>query len=305
MIGVIRSVTSAVTRAAKAIPITIPTAMSTRLPRSRNVRNSFMSACIGVLLGFDPVEGLSRLLRDRVQLVADAVARLDERVPRRAAVDLLPHLADEDVDGPVAMRLATAPHALEELVARDDPAAFQRERVQEPELRRRQAGGVAVEVRLDLIRVDAEFLDLDRLAARRLLRPHAAPRRGLHARDELLHREGLHEVVVGPDLESMDPVVLGAARADDDDRRADAVAARSLDDAPAVGLRDHQVEDADVGPLVAEAREPLLALRPPERVEARRRQVPRHALADDLVVLDDEHLGHLAATIMAAEWPGG
>src|SRR2546423_2918693 len=245
------------------------------------------------------------LLRYGVELVAHAVARLDERVPRRAAVDLLAHLADEDVDGAVAVRLAPAPDALEQLVARHDAAALQRERVEQPELGRRQAGGVAVDVRLDLVGVDAELLDLDRLAARGLLRPHAAPRRGLHARDELLHRERLHEVVVGPDLERVDPVVLGAAGADDDDRRADAVAARSLDDAPAVGLRDHQVEDADVGPLVAEAREPLLALRHPERVEARRRQVPRHALADDLVVLDDEHLGHLAATIMAAEWPGG
>src|SRR5919201_1092693 len=88
MIGVIRSVTRAVTSAANAIPITIPTARSTRFPRSKNVRNSFTSACIVSLL--ESVEGLSRLLRDSVQLVADAVARLDERVPRCAPVDLLP-----------------------------------------------------------------------------------------------------------------------------------------------------------------------------------------------------------------------
>src|ERR687888_579435 len=174
--------------------------------------------------GTAPAWNEQLLLRHRLELVADAVARLDEGVPRRAAVDLLAHLADEDVDGAVAVRLAPAPNALQQLVARDHPAALQRERVQEPELRRREAGGVA---------------------------------------------------------------------------------ARRLDDAPAVGLRDHQIEDADVRPLVAKAREALLALRHPEWVEARRRQVSRHALADDLVVLDDEHLGHLGATIMTAECLGG
>src|SRR2546421_8541110 len=114
------------------------------------------------------------LLRYGVELVAHAVARLDERVPRRAAVDLLAHLADEDVDGAVAVRLAPAPDALQKLVARHDPPALQGERVQQPELRRREAGGVAVDVRLHLIRVDAELLDLDRLPAGRLLHPHTA-----------------------------------------------------------------------------------------------------------------------------------
>src|SRR5262249_21516757 len=40
MIGVIRSATNAVTRAAKARPITIPTAMSIRFPRKRNALSS-------------------------------------------------------------------------------------------------------------------------------------------------------------------------------------------------------------------------------------------------------------------------
>src|SRR5947208_12747284 len=92
------------------------------------------------------------LLRYGVELVAHAVARLDEGVPRRAAVDLLAHLADEDVDGAVAVRLAPAPDALEQLVARDHPPALEGECIQEPELSRGEAGGVAVDVRLDLIR---------------------------------------------------------------------------------------------------------------------------------------------------------
>ena len=49
------------------------------------------------------------LLSLRLEAVADAVARLDERVPRRAAVDLLPQAANADVDRAVAVRRASAP----------------------------------------------------------------------------------------------------------------------------------------------------------------------------------------------------
>ena len=92
----------------------------------------------------------------------------------------------------------------------------------------------------------------------------------------------------------MDAVVLGAAGGDDDDRRADALAARGLDQLPPVGAGQHQVEHADVGPLESQSREPGLAVRDSERVEARIRQVARHALRDDVVILDDQDLGHAA-----------
>ena len=86
--------------------------------------------------------------------------------------------------------------------------------------------------------------------------------------------------------------MLGAAGRDDDDRRADALAARLLDHLPAVEAGKHQVEHADVGPLVAEAREPGLAVRDADRVEPRRLEVARHPLGDDVVVLDDQDLRH-------------
>jgi choline dehydrogenase-like flavoprotein len=90
----------------------------------------------------------------------------------------------------------------------------------------------------------------------------------------------------------VDPVVLGAARADDDDRRADALGSRALDDAPAVALRQHQVEHAGIGCLIAESGETLLALRHPPRVESRGPEMVDHRLRHDRVVLDDQHLGH-------------
>src|SRR5262249_55999721 len=70
------------------------------------------------------------LLGLRFELVADAEPRLDERVRRRVAVDLLAEAADEDVDGPVARRVAPAPHPLQRLVARGHAPGPDPERVQ-------------------------------------------------------------------------------------------------------------------------------------------------------------------------------
>ena len=67
------------------------------------------------------------------------------------------------------MRLATSPDLLQELVAGDDAPALERELVEEPELGRRQLGALVVDERLNLPRVDAQLLDADRLAARRLV----------------------------------------------------------------------------------------------------------------------------------------
>ena len=92
---------------------------------------------------------------------------------------------------------------------------------------------------------------------RGILRARAAAGGGADPRGELLHRERLHEVVVGADLERVHTVVLGAARRDDDDRRADSLATRLLDHLPAVEPGEHQVEHADVGPLEAQSRQPV------------------------------------------------
>src|SRR5206468_10631559 len=83
------------------------------------------------------------ILRDRLELVADAVARLDEGVPTGTTVDLLAQAADEDVDGPIAVRLAAAPELLQQLVACGDAAAVDRELVEEAEPGRGQPRALA------------------------------------------------------------------------------------------------------------------------------------------------------------------
>src|SRR5215211_7663951 len=175
---------------------------------------------------------LLRAVAVRLELVAHPVARLDERMRGARGRELVAQLADEHVHGAVAVGLPSPPHPLEYLVSGHDPAALERQRVEQPKLRRRQLGALPADVRLNVHRIHEELLRLDRLAPALLGRANAPAGGGAHAGDELLHREGLHEVVVRSDLERMDAVVLGPARADDDDGRPDPLGPRRLDEAP-------------------------------------------------------------------------
>ena len=121
--------------------------------------------------------GLSepRLLRHGLELVAHPVTGLDERVARRPPVDLLAELADEDVDRAIAIAMAPTPDPLHELVAGDDLAGVHAERVQELELGRREPDRDAVDVRLDVARVDQQLLEVEGVAARGRRSAGAAP----------------------------------------------------------------------------------------------------------------------------------
>ena len=155
-----------------------------------------------------------------------------------------------------------------------------------------ESRALAADERLHLARVDAQLLDLDRVAAPLLGGPHAAPSGRTDARDELAHRERLHQIVVGADLERVHAVVLGAARRDDDDRRADPFGARHLDQLPAVELRQHQVEHADVRVLVAQTREPELTAADDDGVETGSDEVACHPVCDHVVVFDNQDSRH-------------
>src|SRR5580765_7938180 len=186
-------------------------------------------------------------------------------MPWRLAVDLVAQLADEDVDGAVAMTLPPAPELLQQLVAAHDPASLEREGVEQAELGRRQVGALTVEVGLDVERVDSELLDLDRLAALLALFASAPPRGDLDPSHELLHRERLDEVVVRADLQRVHAVVLGAASADDDDRRSEPLAPGGFDQPPTVHAREHQVDDAHIGRLETQPLQPGVAVRDDDR----------------------------------------
>ena len=143
-----------------------------------------------------------------------------------------------------------------------------------------------------LIRIDDESLDGDRTGAEGYGSDLAAAERGVHARDELAHAEGLGEVVVGADLERVHLVVLAAARGDHDDRRHDALGASALRHGPAVETRKHQVDNGDVGALEAELAQPALAILRPLDVEPAVTEVRTDRACDDSVVLDQQHRWH-------------
>jgi hypothetical protein len=120
-----------------------------------------------------------------------------------------------------------------------------------------------------------------------------SPRR-LHARDELLHRDRLDEVVVGAQLERVDAVVLAAARGDDEDGRPDPLGPDRLDQLPAVELREHEVEDADVRVVVAQPAHGEAPVADDGDVVSGVPEVVGHPFCDQLVVLDDQHFGHVS-----------
>ena len=113
---------------------------------------------------------------------------------------------------------------------------------------------------------DRPRLDLHRLGQRRAVE-FAAAQLGADAAEQLAHREGLGDVVVGADLEPDHLVDLGVLGGEDDDRHG-AARAHVAADVEAARPRHHDVEDQQVeGDAVAEQRR-----RPRRR---RRRGSPR------------------------------
>ena len=216
---------------------------------------------------------------------------------RRSAVDLLAQLAHADVDRAVARAVGHVPDALLQLVAAHRPAAVLCEDVEQAELGRCEAGvgaraAVVHEERALLVGIDLEALDRDRARAQRHRRDLAAAERGVHARHQLAHAEGLGQVVVGADLERVHLVVLAAARRDHDDRGDDALGTCALGHRPAVEAGKHQIDDGDVGALEAELAESALTVLRPLDVETAMPEVRADRARDHPVVLDQQYRWH-------------
>ena len=103
---------------------------------------------------------------ERLEAVAHSRVRLDVRVRVGALVELLAQLAHADVDSAVAIAVRRAPHPLLQLVAGERLARLAREHPQQPELRAREAGVLAVQKGLVQVGVDDEAgrFDLARVA---------------------------------------------------------------------------------------------------------------------------------------------
>jgi hypothetical protein len=156
-------------------------------------------------------------------------------------------------------------------------------------------------------RIDVHVADRDRGGrGRRAGRGRGPAQHGADARDQLGHAERLHQVVVGAELESDHTVGLLAAGGQHDDRhlrgRADYPA-----DVAAVGVRQAQVEQDDVGFVAAHRFEAVGARAGDADLVALALERRAQRIGDRRLVLDHRHPlpsgghGPLACRVHGAE----
>ena len=124
----------------------------------------------------------------------------------------------------------------------------------------------------------------------------------LHAREQLVHAERLGQIVVGADLEPDDFVDLRVAGGEDQDGqpthgRVRRVLAQGARDLESVQARQHQVEQQHIWWLGADELERLRAVGTHAHVVPGACQVVAKRVEEALLVLDNQHLGHMAEII--------
>src|SRR4051795_3351109 len=147
--------------------------------------------------------------------VPDAEMRVDVPPAGRGLLELLAHLAHEDVHRAIAVGHGPAPDPLVDLLAREDTAIGVGDEMQELELALGQVDRNAVAVGLELVGADDDLPRLDLLGRRRGGAGPAAGG-GLDAGRQLLGMAGLVQPVVGAEAQAADALGhRGGAAADD------------------------------------------------------------------------------------------
>ena len=137
-----------------------------------------------------------------------------------------------------------------------------------------------------------KLLDLDRVAAALLLAANPPPGGRANAGHELLHRKRLHEVIVRPDLERMDPVVLRSPAPTP--RRS----ACRCPPARAVSINFQPSKPGNIRSSTHTSGRSNRSRANPASPFATQSgsnpasQMARHPLRDHLIILNDQHLRH-------------
>src|SRR6188768_665168 len=178
--------------------------------------------------------------------VPEAVPRAPHREDQlrlaRVALDLLPEMADVDVDRARLAVVGTPADALEQLSAAEHDPRLRREQREQLELDERERDGRAPDVHRAARKVDDDLAPVDHvLAPAREMRVRGATEQRAHAAAELPDRERLRDVVVRAELEPEHLVELVVARGEHDDRHR-ALAAETTAHLESVDLREHDVE---------------------------------------------------------------
>ena len=139
----------------------------------------------------------------RREAVADAEVRVDVAPVRRHPLELLAQLAHEHVDRAVAVDHRVAPHALVDLLARQDLPLVVGEQLDQLELAAREVGAAAGREGLELVEPDLELAGHDRAPRRRA--PRRARRRRTTASARAMTSSGWHGLVTQSSAPSRSP----------------------------------------------------------------------------------------------------
>ena len=191
-----------------------------------------------------------------------------------------------------------APHLLQQLLAGERGAGMRDQELQQVVLPAGQRQHAVTQGRLVAAQVDDQVAVLQ--PALLGLGALAGPaQHRLDPQHQLAGAERLGHVVVGAQLEADDPVGLGAERGQHDHRDV-AAGAQPAADLETVDPGQHQVEDHQVGRVVAHQRGDGLAVAGLVDLVTGRAQVGDHDLAHGRVVIDHQHPGHRTSPQLSA-----
>ena len=207
-----------------------------------------------------------------------------------------------DVDRPRLTREVGPPDVLEQAVAGEDDAGIAGEGGEEVELPGPELEAAVAHGRLAAAGIDAEVADLHGAAASRgdLGPAEDRPDPG----DEGARVERLRHVVVRPELEPDDRVDVVVPRREHEDGRV-AAAADLAADLEAVDLRQHEVEDHEVGVVAGVEGEGGLSVARAHDDEALLLEVQAQQVDDVPLVVDDEDRLHPRRRIASAPSTSG
>ena len=186
---------------------------------------------------------------------------------------------------------AHAVNRVEKLAPREHAPRLTRHRRDELEL----GGG---EVDLDAVDLDAHLRDVDDDATDAMYLAVVdevdSSQNRTHSRDELSHTEGLHDVVVGAQLESDDPIGLVGSGGQDDDRDI-RFATQTAHDIETVHPGEAEVENDGVGAVSMKGIDRRGSIGGHDDREADLVEIVPDEIGDSGFVIDDEDGGHWAS----------
>ena len=208
-------------------------------------------------------------------------------ISKSAPVDfeLLAQAGDVGLDGVGADGLFHAVDAVFERALGNHAAAAAQQQFEQGEFAARQQDRLSRDLDGAVHGVEAEIAGLEP-EAEGAARP---PQQRLQAGDQLLHGEGLLQVVVGAAVEALDAMGDAVARGQDQDRRGIAALAQGLEDLQAVTVGQRQVENAGVVARGAEGGERLVDQGHAVDDEAGVLQPLGGEVGQAIIVFDEEH----------------